>query len=739
MALTTGERKTITTASSVSNRMGVVPAYGGDALATFAKTATEKLDFFAQRQATLEENKWKADTQLKTYKAIKDFARENWDNPTSFVNKTDTYVETLINKAPKRFQAWTKTYAGMMAAQEGEVIANTREKLDFQEAVKANELSIIAFHDKTAETMYNMTGYWNKNNIDSFKEKIYDAELGEIYERYISTYNVAKPSERRTMDPPKEWLRKQKLGFELLRVNSKIKKTVDETMRLIREESYSVGHDRLKELNRSLTEMLEKEYRKNPKVDDEDGYATLIGSTLEERGGIIEEAKKFLSREMALHQKEINTYELTTNSENKQQHTTDMNNFLNQPENYINLSSDQLINKAVALGLEQGEIDNYVAQYHLGQKVNEFANRFLPKGEVGEFDSQKSITDIVNDLEQVLSVSSVSALERLEGVEGDTVKEKLRNMIINQNLKSILDIEDLRHLELGTLDIFARDKREFLDEERKVRNPDYGKIILSEDGGLAKENDKFAVLTAYAYNLGQPIPQITNFLNSMQSINVKSESGLDKLDRAAYMVNYFLTKESGYKFLFKDLDEGLLLPLQEYHEIRQLNTGGILNDKGEVVERMQREVIALDFFSKMNLDHTTKGQIKTRLDELIIIDADDKTGGIDLTAIINKQLSKGGKLDQTHRWKQKGVTGGYRSYVTGERISAWTGSTLEEKLEIDNNSVQQIIRPILDLYLTQGYHESTSITEHNLRKKIDKVLDIVLDNFMENGLYWSAY
>ena len=52
MALTTGERKTITTASSVSNRMGVVPAYGGDALATFAKTATGKLDFFAQRQAT---------------------------------------------------------------------------------------------------------------------------------------------------------------------------------------------------------------------------------------------------------------------------------------------------------------------------------------------------------------------------------------------------------------------------------------------------------------------------------------------------------------------------------------------------------------------------------------------------------------------------------------------------------------------------------------------------------------
>ena len=46
MALTKGERTTITTASSVANRMGVVPAYGGNPITTIAEVATEKLDFF---------------------------------------------------------------------------------------------------------------------------------------------------------------------------------------------------------------------------------------------------------------------------------------------------------------------------------------------------------------------------------------------------------------------------------------------------------------------------------------------------------------------------------------------------------------------------------------------------------------------------------------------------------------------------------------------------------------------
>ena len=88
MALTKGERTTITTASSVANRMGVVPAYGGNPITTIAEVATEKLDFFAKRQATLQEGKYKADLEIQTRAYINEIGREYFDNPNPHVFTT---------------------------------------------------------------------------------------------------------------------------------------------------------------------------------------------------------------------------------------------------------------------------------------------------------------------------------------------------------------------------------------------------------------------------------------------------------------------------------------------------------------------------------------------------------------------------------------------------------------------------------------------------------------------------
>jgi len=84
MALTTDKRRNITTISSQSSRMGVVQAYSGDAVGVLAENMSKKLDFFAKRQAVLEENKYKADTQHKVYKAIQEYGRTHFDNPAAF-------------------------------------------------------------------------------------------------------------------------------------------------------------------------------------------------------------------------------------------------------------------------------------------------------------------------------------------------------------------------------------------------------------------------------------------------------------------------------------------------------------------------------------------------------------------------------------------------------------------------------------------------------------------------------
>ena len=48
MALTTGKKQTSVTPSSMANRMGVVPAYGGDWLATASDTLGKTLDLQAK-------------------------------------------------------------------------------------------------------------------------------------------------------------------------------------------------------------------------------------------------------------------------------------------------------------------------------------------------------------------------------------------------------------------------------------------------------------------------------------------------------------------------------------------------------------------------------------------------------------------------------------------------------------------------------------------------------------------
>ena len=42
----------------------------------------------AKRQAVLEENKYKADTQHKVYKAIQEYGRTHFDNPAAFSDNT---------------------------------------------------------------------------------------------------------------------------------------------------------------------------------------------------------------------------------------------------------------------------------------------------------------------------------------------------------------------------------------------------------------------------------------------------------------------------------------------------------------------------------------------------------------------------------------------------------------------------------------------------------------------------
>jgi len=132
------------------------------------------------------------------------------------------------------------------------------------------------------------------------------------------------------------------------------------------------------------------------------------------------------------------------------------------------------------------------------------------------------------------------------------------------------------------------------------------------------------------------------------------------------------------------------------------------------------------------MEKTVKGDIKTAIDGFIIYDDSDETGTINLVEMVNSAIKR-------DRKDQKRGTGFHRSYETGERITSWFGSTLEKNLEIDTNKVKQILKPILDIYITSNYDKGSDVNEKNLRIIIEKMLKYTLDDFEKEGYYWRGY
>ena len=728
MALTRGERKVVTTASSVANRMGVVPAVSDDPLGTIGETLTKKLDFFAQRAATREEIKYKADVDVKSYKMIQELGRKHFDDPQAYTQAVDAYTKTLVEESPNRFKNWTKGKVGIDAAKEGENIINRKIKKDHIATGEALDQRIGILDEQALIDMRDMP----LDKIDTYLNDNFKVKLGEIYKDMTEYYNSSYPDEQQQFiqkygGTPDEWLRKKQLGFEQLRVNNWIKHEVDNLMTEIAETNaeFAVGHDLLNQMNGRIKKKL-LTYLNKPDFQPTDGNATFTGSTTNERAGIIEGASQYLEAQIDSHKKLLGQYEIDKNIEQATTHTETMKGFIHSPEDYTHLDEKNLIAQGVALGLGEDTeaMKHFIDQHTIGQLINYHSDFYMPKwvglAEEPNLPSMDFETMINGELYNNLNDKGL-----LDGIEGDNKVETLKQLVINQNLKKIFNVEDIRDLNLGKMDFYERDMRETIDigAGKQGPNPNYNEIVKNADGENI-ENRKLSALAAYAKNLNEPIPAITNFLNSaISKSNFKSEEGLDYLDKAAYLVHYFSTKE-GFPFVWKNINEkSIIAPLKEYHKLRQFNTSLVT-----------RETLAEDFFARLNMDNTVKGEIKTAIDGFIKYDDDDESGDINLTKMINKAI-------KNDRWYQKHL-GGLRSYETGVRFvnnfRDFLSVDKSQELEIDNNKVKQIIRPILDVYITSAYKSGAEVTEQNLREVIEDMLKYTLDDFEKEGFYWRG-
>ena len=716
MALTKGERTTITTASSVANRMGVVPAYGGNPITTIAEVATEKLDFFAKRQATLQEGKYKADLEIQTRAYINEIGREYFDNPNMFIQKAGEYIDTLVDKAPVRYKSWTKSMAGSMAGTEGERIFDRRIKLDFLEAENLHNARVQGFNEKTINDMYNLIEFGDDvdlksgniaNKVDLYKKNTYDPQQSEIYKDYLERYNSAYPEERSQMDTPEEFLRKLKLSFEQARINTKIKNMIDVAVLEIEEGGfeYTVGADILTELNSNITKMLNEEYMKNPQIDLRDGAATFIGSTTEERAEIIKNASSFAEAHTGMYKKQLAKYQLNSVTEKNQIHQRNLNGFIKSPEKYVSYNEDRLNADIVNLGLDEAAGIKYKNTFYAGKIVLDNVDKFLPKMIGGS--AIMGINQTATETFEILQTAGY-----LDAV-GIKTPADLKPLIIDTHMKLMFSAEELRDISTGKVDIFTY-------------NED-GEKIKDENNALVA-TQQFNAIVAYASQFNEEIPVITDFLNDTISMtDTTDDESLDKLDKAAYMVHYFIN-ENGFEYMFKGLtseNKAKILKLAEYHKLRSLNTS-----------QVSRQDVANSFFDSLKTQTVTQRQeILTELDNFIYYGNEDETeGGINLTEMVNEYITKYQKMDLTSPFQANL----FNELATGQ-VQSVLGDGQIDSVLVDQRRVQEVIRPLLNIYLPNMFTDSASVTKDSVKHQLEKVLPLIMEDFKNNGYNWKIW
>jgi len=697
MALTKGERTTITTASSVANRMGVVPAYGGNPITTIAEVATEKLDFFAKRQATLQEGKYKADLEIQTRAYINEIGREYFDNPNMFIQKAGEYIDTLVDKAPVRYKSWTKSMAGSMAGTEGERIFDRRIKLDFLEAENLHNARVQGFNEKTINDMYNLIEYGDDvdlksgniaNKVDLYKKNTYDPQLSEIYKDYLERYNSAYPEERSQMDTPEEFLRKMKLSFEQARINTKIKNMIDVAVLEIEEGGfeYTVGADILTELNSNITKMLNEEYMKNPQID-------------------IRDATSFAEAHTGMYKKQLAKYQLNSVTEKNQIHQRNLNGFIKSPEKYVSYNEDRLNADIVNLGLDEAAGIKYKNTFYAGKIVLDNVDKFLPKMIGGS--AIMGINQTATETFEILQTAGY-----LDAVGIDTPAD-LKPLIIDTHMKLMFNAEELRDISTGKIDIFT-----YNEDGEKVRDENNALVATQQ----------FNAIVAYASQFNEEIPVITDFLNDTISMtDTTDDESLDKLDKAAYMVHYFIN-ENGFEYMFKGLtseNKAKILKLAEYHKLRSLNTS-----------QVSRQDVANSFFDSLKTQTVTQRQeILTELDNFIYYGNEDETeGGINLTEMVNEYITKYQKMDLTSPFQANL----FNELATGQ-VQSVLGDGQIDSVLVDQRRVQEVIRPLLNIYLPNMFTDSASVTEDSVKHQLEKVLPLIMEDFKNNGYNWKIW
>jgi len=677
MALTKGNREKVTSVSSIQSRMGVVDAYAGDPISMAADAIGKGIDVYAQRMITIQDENYKADFKINTIKRIGEFAKQFNLDPDGFTNATNAYIEGIVSKAPKRFKNWSKEFASLKAAQEGDVIFNKKYNNDQIDTIKLQNVNDAAFIDNNLRTIIGK----NQAEFDDFWATSLLPELGENHNSYENLYNSLDPQFRSGLPLPEEKLRKYKLAFEGARVNSTIQDLLSAAVAQDKIDyiegsiPYGTGDTTLEQAVKEIKTNLLKDYVKNPENLNENTFAVLTNSSTEERQEISESANTFI--ESFVNQQE----KLQKKIENQQQVNIDDNHkqLLGNMENYLLPNSLQQLNLMTdQMGLSVDQKSEATRQYNISTVIESYGKKKTLNLETDIGSAYRLLTDDFG--------------------YDDVKLEDVKKMMIDYKVIELIN------------DDYVAD--EGMPSQRSLSSIDFSYDISND----IASNDLIKI-SSFASRNGVVPSEINEFINSANGLNYETEADRMQLAEIAYTVNY-LTSRAG--FVIDGLDQDLILPLMDLHDqIKRMPNNG-------VTEKTAYEY----FFSKINKDSSIRDEIDLKIDN-VFENEDINLDAIILDAIGEEQSRYVG----VHSNAEIGIT---TDDFMVEPLIDWfplrwlkvNSSDLKQK---DVDLVKSEIMPLFKLYLNNTYLRPEEVNKYNINKHIKNAIKLSFTTLGDKG------
>ena len=569
MALTTGKKQTQVTPSSIASRMGVVPTYSGDWLATASESIGNALDVQTKRIATMEEEKWKAQFSIDSYKAINDFAMDNRVNPNGFTKNVDSYVSALVNQVPERYKGWAKQYVGMMAAREGQQIINRHYNKQQADLIKLND-------DDTNVWLSNTIRHLETTDYKDYDNEMLSSVLAEFTEKsvaYENMYNALDPQYAGALDHPSVWKRKRQIAFEGARLNSKNRSLLESAQVLDQEfilrkdlngdgtifEPIGKADEKTNvEVTLGLIKKNMKEYLENPDVDNLDGFSTLLNTTDDERISIQQNALTYVDN---IHT-QMTTEQLKIKNAITQEYNTQINKFLDSAMKPYTAFDEATLTK---------NLNGLNATVEDREAITNANKKSIIIGGMSKilFDAKGDTDSIIyKNVDLKLgkynrtwngTIGRIEELLLAEGIPRNEIDRKeIKNLIIEQH------VYDMTGRTSNTLSF---------EYDFKMMN---NELVADESSG------HFFQLKQYAMNMGVVPPVLTEYISSNlhNPLNLDVEGNRDTLIEIAGMLNSLqeIPSVNGMGIEGVSNEDQMLLAefYKDYKSYRENTSGGII-------------------------------------------------------------------------------------------------------------------------------------------------------------------